>query len=484
MHFSLPILAAAQAAPCLAAVMSPAESALLPEDAPVWYPVVKRATASGLVPTKAISLTYASARAPSEDHATLSGHMKLPSVVLEGFISSVKCGGSGVTVPFTKAADFADAKTWPTRDLVLIITDQGGCAGAGERGVWVVSAAKFDDDAKTGVFTAEKTTLAEQMSDAAITWTTGGSKRRAKRGLDVRLNKDLSGGKISKGPVRLAADAAKFTGDVKVSGGLSFNFRTLELTGLTVDLAYDSAIDLRLTTVVTSKTGISRLELNPTTSVISPFTIPGVLDVGPMLQIAIGAEVAVKGSVKVKTNMHAEFKGATVHVDLLDIKKSAAKNWKPVVSAKNQASVKASFQVNPYVAATIGLSVKAFGGKIDLSGAVKAKAVMVNSFNAQADAAFTSELTKVKFAPPSNLGACPGGAWFGSTFITVITASAGGRASLGLLEHQLPVFEPACWTTPAPRTPRPAPAPGATGAARASASRPRSTPRTRLSSPR
>lgn len=323
MHFSLSTLMVARAATGLAAVMPLPKSAPLAEDAPAWYLVVKRATAaSSLVPAKVISLKYAPAKAPSEHHATLSGHMKLPSVVLEGVISGVKCGGSGVTVPFTKAADYADAKKWPTKNLLLVATDQGGCAGAGERGVWAVSAAKFDDDAKTGVFTAKKTTLAEQMSDVTITWTTGGNNPKAKRGLDMRLNSDMSGGTVTKGPVSLTADVAKFTGDIKVSGRLSFNFGTFKPTGLTIDLAYDSAIDMKLTTAVTAETDISRWELKPSKSAITPFTIPGVLDVGPVLEIAIGAEIGVKGSLEVKTDMRAEFKGATVHVDFLDIKKS------------------------------------------------------------------------------------------------------------------------------------------------------------------
>lgn len=104
--------------------------------------------------------------------------------------------------------------------------------------------------------------------------------------------------------------------------------------------------------------------------------------------------------------------------------------------------------MNPYVAATVGLGVKAFGNKVNLSGAVEARVAMGNPFNAQAAAAFTSKLTKVKFAPPSDVDSCPNGAWFASTFDTTITASGGGRVSMDLLDNQLPVFKPACWTTP------------------------------------
>ncbi|KAL8367146.1 hypothetical protein RB595_008904 [Gaeumannomyces hyphopodioides] len=465
MHFSLSTLIVAQAATGLAAVMPLPKSAPLPADATVWRPVIRRqVAATRLVPATAISLVYAPAPpmnspdpvlslpgkpAPiqaSNDVANLGGNMKLPSVVLEGVASSVKCAATEVTVVFNNDADLASAKKWPTKDLLLLTTDAGGCATSGERGVWVISGSKFDDKAKSGVFAAKQTSLTEQLSDVDITFQTAGSSK-TKRGLDLKLSADLSGKNIIKqGPFTMDADVAKYTGDIKISGGLKFNFLKFKLTSMYVDLAYDSVFDLNLTTSVDSGKDLAKWDIKPVSQSVSAFTIPGLLDVGPILEFGLGAEIGVKGSVVLKTGVHTEFKGSTVHIDFLDTKKNEAKNWTPVSSVNNELNIQASLQMNPYVSAQVGLGVKAFGGKVDLTGSVTAKATMVNSFNVQADVAFTSAVTDVKFVAPTDVKSCPNGAWFASTLDTSVVASVGTIASVDLFTNQLPIYKSACWS--------------------------------------
>ncbi|EJT77269.1 hypothetical protein GGTG_07181 [Gaeumannomyces tritici R3-111a-1] len=479
MHFSLSTLIVAQAVTGLAAVMPLPKSAPLPEGATVWRPLVGRQlTAPRLIPATAVSLVYTPAPplyspvpgrpAPitaSKDRAVVTGNMKIPSVVLEAVTATVSCTTSQVSVVFKNDAGLADAKKWPTKDLLLLTTEAGGCAKPGERGVWIISGSKFDDKAKSGVFAAKQTSLTEQLSDVDITFKTAGAPK-TKRGLDLKLNADLSGKNIIKqGPFSMDADVAKYTGDILISGGLKFDFLKLKLTSMFIDLNYDSIFDLNLTTSVKSGKDLAKWDIKPISQSVSAFTIPGVLDVGPILEFGLGAEIGVKGSVVLKTDIHTEFKGSSVHINFLDTKKNVAKNWTPVSTVKNELDIQTSLQMNPYVSAQVGLGVKAFGGKVDLTGSVTAKATMVNSFNVQADVAFTSAITDVKFVAPTNVKACPNGAWFASTLDTSVVAAVGTLAKADLFKNQLPIYKSACWSfapgKPAPGKPAPGkPAPG------------------------
>ncbi|TLS22621.1 uncharacterized protein PpBr36_06468 [Pyricularia pennisetigena] len=460
-----------------AAVAAPSPAAAAPGSEPeILRAVYKRQVqAVSLVPAKKISLKYggevvsgkplpitggptlgvgggSSTKAKGATSASIDGNMKLPSVVLETIpsIKGVSCTTKGsVIIPFTDAADFASAKKqWPAKDFVVVTTSDGSCAADGQRGFYSVSALAFDDKKTTVTATATVAAIKDVMNDAQVQWkTTPGDK--AKRSLDVDVAVDLSGKKlVDQGPFSVTADVAKYTGDISISGSLSFDFLKLKLSAMSVDLDYNSALALNLTTAIkATKATTESLKFEPLDATVSAFSIPGILDVGPMLSFGLGVELSASGSVTVKTGILTTFTDSKVHLDFLDSKSSTATGWKPVTTMDNTFSVDASLQVNPYAELTVGMGVKAFSGLVDLTASVATKPTLVNSFNAHAEVTSTYKSdTGITFSAPKNVDKeCKNGAWFASTLKFGVTASI-GTLSADLFSTTVPVFQSQCFS--------------------------------------
>ncbi|KAI6381329.1 hypothetical protein MCOR25_001261 [Pyricularia grisea] len=476
MQFSLTSILFAHSV-AAAAVASPAPAAAVPGAEPlVLRAVWKRQTkAVSLAPANKISLKYSGDSSSSKGltsgsllgsggsssiaaskgvtSASIDGNMKLPSVVLESIatIKGVSCATKGsVIIPFTDATDYASAKKqWPAKDFVFVTTSDGSCASDGQRGFYSVSALAFDDKKTTVTATAASAAIKDVMNDAQVQWaTTPGAK--AKRSLDLDLSIDLSGKKlVDQGPFSVTADVAKYTGDISISGSLSFNFLKLKLSSMSVDLDYNSALALNLTTAVkASKDTTQSLKFEPLDATVSAFSIPGILDVGPLLSFGLGVELSASGTVTVKTGILTTFTDSKVHLDFIDAKSSTATGWKPVTTMDNTFSVDASLQVNPYAELTVGMGVKAFAGLVDLTASVDTKPTLVNSFNAHAEVTSTykSDTGSITFSAPKNVDKeCKNGAWFASSLQFGVTASI-GTLSTDLFSTTIPVFESQCFS--------------------------------------
>ncbi|TLS20896.1 uncharacterized protein PpBr36_10779 [Pyricularia pennisetigena] len=391
------------------------------------------------------------AAADTDVTVEVDGKMKFPSIVLENIntIKSVTCTKGLVNIAFSNADAYQTSKLWPNNKFVVITTSSGGCAADGERGLYLVKSIEFDDKKNTLIVSADATTVDKVMETAHVTWVKNPT-APSKSGLNFPINIDLSGTDIvSKGPLSLTADVAKYTGNVGFSGSLDFNFLTGKLNKMTADMSYNSVLALNLTAALTAKDSQSAMyQFAPVEAKVAPFSIPGILDMGPILTFGLGVEFGAKGQVKVATGMRSEIKDGTVHIDFVDGKKSSAAGWKPVTSmSATKFSADVSMQINPFATLNVAMGVRAFGKLVDLTAAVETKPVLVNSFNAhdEAEASFSST-TGITFTSPKDKK-CPGGGWFASQLQLGVTAVIGPLSNT-LFSSKTPIAESQCFTFP------------------------------------
>ncbi|TLD21325.1 hypothetical protein PspLS_09241 [Pyricularia sp. CBS 133598] len=381
----------------------------------------------------------------------VDGKMKFPSIVLENIntVKSVTCTKGLVNIVFTNQDAFETSKLWPNNKFILITADSGGCAPAGERGLFLVTSIKFDDKAKTLIASADPTTVDKVMENAHVKWTKK-STAPNNAGMNFPINIDLSGTDIAKkGPLSLKADVAKFTGSVGFSGSLDFDFLTGKLKQMTGDMNYNSVLALNLSAALTAKDSQSTMhQFAPVEAKVATFSIPGILDVGPILTFGLGVEFGAKGEIKVATGMRSEIKDSTVHIDFLDAKKSTVTGWKPVTSiSASKFSADVSLQINPFATLNVAMGVRAFGKLVDLTANVETKPTLVNSFNAhdEASASFSST-TGITFASPKGKK-CPNGGWFASQLQFGVTANV-GPLTKELFSSKTTVAESQCFAFP------------------------------------
>ena len=80
---------------------------------------------------------------------------------------------------------------------------------------------------------------------------------------------------------------------------------------------------------------------------VSAFSIPGILDVGPILEFSLGVEVMVSGEVDISTDLSATIADGSAHLDLLDSRNTVTSGWVPVYTHETNISIAAEAQVNP-----------------------------------------------------------------------------------------------------------------------------------------
>ncbi|KAF9874297.1 isoamyl alcohol [Colletotrichum karsti] len=450
MQYTLSALLAVQAlaGTALSAVLPPRE--VIPPSPAMLRPVRRQASvpATPLGPAKFIpkvnvTLDY---EGLNDTNALVLAEMKQPSVLLEHIetISDITCSDSGVVLKFSAAEDYTTClKSWPAKNFTMITNHNGTCDAPHERGIYVVNGYTFDNDTLTLTASSTKVAIRDQLNDAVIDFKHTGT-AVAKRDLSGSINADLSGSTlISTDSLTIVANEAKLESTVTLAGHVHYNFWKFKVDEFYIDVDYSSALNLNISAAANINYSTDLYNYNPLSVSVSAFSIPGIIDVGPMVDFGLGIEFAASGSVKASVDVVSTIPEATVHLDFLDQAKTTATGWKPQTNVTTDLSAQVELQLNPYADLKVALGVKLFSGLLDMSAGIEAKPEIVNAFAASVDFTYTSA-SGVTFTKPTDT--CVNGAWFASTFHFNLDAFVTQFYTKSLYEVEVPIYESQCWT--------------------------------------
>ncbi|EMD66879.1 hypothetical protein COCSADRAFT_82403 [Bipolaris sorokiniana ND90Pr] len=395
-----------------------------------------------MVPTKEIILGYAA----EGMSALVDVAMKQPTVVLEEVagITSVKCTDSAVSMIFSDtAAVKAASAAWPKSNFIIITySPDGGCNTADERGFYTVSAISFDEASFTATASGQRSALDEQSEDAVVEFDT--ITAPAKRDLQTSFSGEINGTLIDTGNLKIVVDQAKFESNIRIKGGFRFNFLKFKSSKMYLDIDYSGLVNLNVSTTVAASFSSDMYKYQPLSASVSAFSIPGILDVGPIAKFGLGVEFAASGTVDASLGLHSEIVNGQVHLDLLDSNKTSSSGWKPETSVSSDVSAEVSLQLNPYLDLNLALGIRVFKGVIDLTTGVEVKPQIINAFSADLNFAYASS-SGITFTKPDT-ATCPNGAWFASTFNMDVNAYIGTVYTKTLYSVNAPIFQPQCWS--------------------------------------
>ncbi|KAL6414192.1 hypothetical protein AUP68_00710 [Ilyonectria robusta] len=395
-----------------------------------------------LTPAKAIFLGYGA----DDMTAYVDAVMKQPAVVLEEVagIASVECTDAGVSMTFSDAASLkASSAAWPTSDFIVITySPDGGCNTADERGFYNVSGLTFDDASLTATAAGKRSAFDEQSEDAVVEFDT--TSTPAKRDLKASVSGEIHGTLIDTESLKIVIDQANFESNIRIKGGFRFNFLKFKPSKMYLDVDYSGLVNVNVSAAVSASYSSDIFNYQPLSASVSAFTIPGILDVGPIAEFGLGVEFAASGNVDASLGLHSEILNGQVHLDLLDSDKSSTSGWKPETSVSSDVSAEVSLQLNPYLDLNLALGIRVFKGAIDLTSGFEVKPQIINAFSADLDFAYTSE-SGVTFTKPDT-ATCPNGAWFASTFNMDVIAYIGTLYSNTLFNVNAPIYKSQCWT--------------------------------------
>lgn len=395
-----------------------------------------------LTPAKEIVLGYAAEGMT----ALVDAAMKRPTVVLEEVtgIASVKCTDTAVSMTFSDSASIkAASAAWPTSDFIIITySPDGGCNTADERGFYTISGLTFDETSSTATASGNRSALDEQTEDAVVEFDTTATPA-AKRDVQASIGGEIHGTLIDTESLKIVVDQASFESNIRIKGGFRFNFLKFKPSKMYLDVDYSGLVNVNVSTTVSASFSSDIYNYEPLSASVSAFTIPGILDVGPIAQFGLGVEFAASGTVDASLGLRSEIVNGQVHLDLLESDKSSTSGWKPETSVSSDISAEVSLQLNPYVDLNLALGIKVFKGVIDLTTGFDVKPQIINAFSADLNFAYASD-SGITFTKPDT-ATCPNGAWFASTFNMDVIAYVGSIYSKTLYNANAPIFQSQCW---------------------------------------
>ncbi|KAM0324865.1 hypothetical protein ACHAQA_007831 [Verticillium albo-atrum] len=395
-----------------------------------------------LTPARAIVLGYAA----NEMTALVDASLKTPAVALEEVdgIASVNCKDTAISIEFSDSAALkAVSSAWPKDDFVIITySPEGGCNTADERGWYAVSGLAFDEATLTATAVGERSALDEQSEEAVVEFDTT-SAAAAKRDIKASVSHEISGTLIDTESLKIIVDEAKFESNVHIAGSFRFNFLKFKPSRMYVDVDYSGLVALNLTTHVGASYSTDVYNYEPFSASVSAFSIPGILDVGPIASFGLGVEFAAEGTLDATLGLHSQIANGHVHLDLLDADKSTTSGWAPETSVSTDVSAEVSLQLNPYLDLNLAMGVRVFKGLIDLTTGIDVKPQVINAFSADVNFEYATESGFALTFPEA--ATCPNGAWFASTFNFDVVAYIGTLYTKNLYNFNAPLYKSQCW---------------------------------------
>lgn len=453
MKFTLSTLLAFQAlaGSSLSAALPPSREASILPSKTILRPVQRRQNSVPAVPLGPAKFTpKTNVTLPYEGindtNALVRAMMKHPAILLETIdtISDVQCSDTGVVLKFSSTEDYKTCLgAWPANDFIMVTNHANGCDGENERGIFVVQGYTFDDATLTLTAAATRAAIRDQMDDAVIDFQHTGT-ATTKRGLSGSISADLSGSTlIATDPLTIVANEAKLESAISLAGHVHYSFWQFKVTEFYIDLDYSSALNLNVSAAVNAEYSTDLYNYNPLAVSVSAFTIPGIIDVGPMVEFALGIEFAAAGAVKASVDFVSTITDANVHLDFLDASKTSSTGWTPQNNVTTDIDAQVELQLNPYADLKVALGVNLFNGMLDMSAGVEAKPTVINAFAVDLDFTYNSA-SGVTFAKPA-ADQCVNGAWFASTFHFGVEAFVTQFYTKTLYEVDLPIYESQCW---------------------------------------
>ncbi|KIL84022.1 hypothetical protein FAVG1_12717 [Fusarium avenaceum] len=361
--------------------------------------------------------------------ASIDVTLTRPAVVLEilSGLGSVKCSGSKIALTFTNSAVFeAASTTWPKSDFVIITySPDGACNRPDERGFYIVSILYRG--------------AIQEFHDKLSNWP--GS---SKRDISATISADLAGTLVNTDYLTLVAEQALFESIIRLKGRLDLDIMAREAKAVELDIDYSALVNLNFSASVAGEFSTQLLDYNPLAFSVSAFSIPGVIDVGPIAGFSLGIEFGAGGALNATLNVAGGIEGGKVHLDLLDSTKTATSGWTPSVEVASDVDSLVTLQLNPFIELTLAVGIKAFNGILDLSAGFDVQPKIINAFSVNGDVALSSA-SGIKLNPPAT-GECNNGAWFGSTLDMDIDAFISPFYRKTLFAVNQPIYKSQCWT--------------------------------------
>jgi hypothetical protein len=393
----------------------------------------------------AISLYYQAVNSSSIG-ALVQADLQLPSIVLEDVndLSSVTCSADSVTVTFNSTTTFNEAHaSWPRADLLLVTNHLGNCDAEAERGIYHTASLLFNASTLTITASTSKTNLQEQAKTVTIAFGQPVPSQQ-KRELSTSIDLAWSGDLIRTTGLSIHANHATLDAAVTIDGVIAYNVETQTATtlGLDIAVALDSTLGLSVSAAGSFLRNVYTYKWSPVES--TGFSIPGILTVGPMLDLNVGVDMGMNGTAEVSSNMTMATNGL-FHLDLLNMTDSSASGVAPTATTRSTMDTAADMQLDPFVGAEVGVTVNLFDGLLDLSSGLAARATVVNVFNVDADMVVGDDGNVTLVPPPADgSGGCENGYWFTSDFWFNVTARMTALVTMDLYHLDLPMMQTEC----------------------------------------
>lgn len=171
--------------------------------------------------------------------------------------------------------------------------------------------------------------------------------------------------------VSVTANKASVDVRVVLSGYLDFNILTMSLKSLYVDVETAASAELELE--LKAQAAYHQNFTHTINGELYLVNVPGILSLGPQIELAVGADLDLEASVSAVLNMDAEIPNGVLHLDLIG-QNTAATGWENATYHANLTlTEQAEIGVTPFVSVTVGIDFTVLGGQLDLSSGLTPK---------------------------------------------------------------------------------------------------------------
>ncbi|KAL2063464.1 hypothetical protein VTL71DRAFT_5269 [Oculimacula yallundae] len=362
---------------------------------PTEKPRFDRHSLKNLMPSKNTSCYYSANE--TSGSMVVNNTMKYPTVILEDIASiiNVDCTADSVAMTFNDTTTFEKARSaWASKSnssMVLITNHLGDCDAELERSYFLTNSVSFDSKSLVAVASTQAANISTVAGYTTIAFgsieTGAVNATNDKRALVIdpryTFNPKLALAEdtvlFKYDPyVTVTADNASFSADVTFSGYLAYNWLLFKLDAFYFDIDAGFKADLGLSADVKASYETKFSYAPP--SLYYGVSVPGLLELGPMLQFSVGTDIGVSAAAQLSTAFEVALKNGNVHLDVLNSKKTGVSGWTPTYSAAADINGQVQAYFNPSASLTVEIAAKAFGGIIDLSTGLTARPGFRNSF--------------------------------------------------------------------------------------------------------
>ncbi len=175
------------------------------------------------------------------------------------------------------------------------------------------------------------------------------------------------------------ANKADLSASITLSGHLKYSILTAHLSELSFDIDATTSADVGL--VAELKAAFKNtVKFAPPALTFSFVNVPGIVEIGPALAFAIGADLGAEAGAKITADLGASIPAGKVHLDFLDASKSSATGWEPKFTAAANITEKIAASIDPFAEVTVELQFQLLSGVVDLSGGITARPAFNNDF--------------------------------------------------------------------------------------------------------